>query len=125
MSKPTLHHKRVKVNPELEISSSSAGFENEREGETIEGKTVFADGEEEIDGFMEELIVDEAIDESIVEENVGELCMRVEEKGVMGLAEEESSLEEEVNEEGIVVEMVANERDVDLFQMIDGGCDGD
>lgn len=51
--------------------------------------------------------------------------MREEEKGVMGLAEEESSLEEEVNEEGVVVEMVVNERDVDLFQMVDGGSYGD
>lgn len=123
MKIPTFHYKRMKVNPELEISGSGAGLENQREGETMEVETVFADREEEIEGFMEELIVDEAIDESIVEENVGELGMREEKKGVMGLAEGECSLEEEVNEEGVVVEMVLNERDMDLFQMVDGGYD--
>lgn len=125
MIKPTFDHKGMKINPKLATRGSGACLENQREGETMEVETMFADGEEEIEGFMEEMIIDEAIDETIVEENVGELGMREEEIGVFGLAEEESSLEEEVDEEGVVVEMVVNERDVDLFQMIDGGCDGD
>lgn len=64
---------------------------------------------------MKEMIVDEAIDESIVKEYVWELGMREEEKRVMVLAEEESSLEEEVNDDSIVVEIVANERCVEML----------
>lgn len=125
MIKPTFHDKRMKVNPELEILGFGAGLENERETETIQRETEFANGEEEIEGFMEEMIVDEAIDESIVKENVWELGMREEEEGVMVLTEEECSLEEEVNEESVMVEMVANERCVEMLQMVDVGCEGD
>lgn len=115
----------MKVNPELPIRGSGARLENERESESIEGETVFADGEEEIEGFVEEMVVDEAVDESIVEDIVGELGMREEEERVTVFAEEESSLEEGFNEENVMVEIVADERCVEKLQMVDGGCDGD
>ncbi|KAG2272534.1 hypothetical protein Bca52824_067089 [Brassica carinata] len=113
----------MKLDPELKVPRSGARLEDERESETVEGETllfVVADGEEEVERFAEEAVVDEAVDESVVEEDVWELCVGEEEGGVVVLAEEESSLEEEVDEVSVVAEGVVDERCVDLFQVVGG-----
>ncbi|KAF2545731.1 hypothetical protein F2Q70_00023767 [Brassica cretica] len=116
----------MELNPEVKILGSNARLEDERESETVEREAVlFADGEEEVERFAEEAVVDEAVDESVVEEDVWELGVGEEEEGVVVFAEEESSLEEEVNEVSVMVVIVVDERRVDLFQVVDGGCDGD
>ncbi|KAF3589879.1 hypothetical protein F2Q69_00032155 [Brassica cretica] len=115
----------MELNPEVKILGSNARLEDERESETVEREAVFADGEEEVERFAEEVVVDEAVDESVIEEDVGELGVGEEEEGVVVFAEEESSLEEEVNEVSVMVVIVVDERRVDLFQVVDGGCDGD
>lgn len=122
----------MELDPELEILGSSARLEDERESETVEGGeavvVLSADGEEEVERLAEEVVVDEAVDESVVEEDVWELGVGEEEEGVVVLAEGESSLEEEVEEvrrSVVMVESVVDERCVDLFQVVEGGCDGD